>query len=105
MIAGLSNLDERTVEDLTARRYTLKQISHGSVILVEKKDDMKGRLGRSPDFGDSYCGWAELLCRLGYMPGMLSSPVNGKKWESNKKRARKASIRFSEKGEFSHFSL
>ncbi len=33
-------------------------------MVVESKDELKKRLGRSPDYGDAFVQFAELLCRL-----------------------------------------
>lgn len=44
------DLDPRLISDLTAPRYTIEKDKE---IKVESKDDIKKRLGRSTDFGDS----------------------------------------------------
>ena len=62
-LCGLSNLDAKTLDDLNARRYERKQVTKGSRMIVETKDELKKRLGRSPDYGDAYCQFAELLAR------------------------------------------
>lgn len=49
LIYGLGNLDEETCEDLRSRLYEEKQVSDGNRIIVETKDELKKRLGRSPD--------------------------------------------------------
>jgi hypothetical protein len=47
----LVDLPEKLVEDLTAPRYDIVQ---DRMIAVESKDDIKKRIGRSTDWGDSY---------------------------------------------------
>jgi hypothetical protein len=65
ILGGLSSIAPLTIEDLSSRRYERKQTTRGSLMEVETKDDMKRRLGRSPDYGDAFVQFAELLCRLG----------------------------------------
>jgi len=97
MIAGLDKCDKRTIEDLDSRRYTVKQFGTEKLMLAESKDELKKRLGRSPDFGDAACGVAELMMRKGYIQ---SSPTAQRStgFQKNRLRARKADQRFS--GEF-----
>lgn len=45
----LKGVPASMITDLVARTYT----SPGKRVLVEKKSDMKSRIGRSPDYGDS----------------------------------------------------
>lgn len=61
-IAGLDNLDPTTVVDLENRLYEIKV----DKMRVEKKVEVKKRLGRSPDYGDSAILISELMERLGY---------------------------------------
>lgn len=86
-LCGLSNLDTKTIDDLNARRYERKVITSGSVMIVEKKEDLKKRLGRSPDFGDAYCQFAELLARKGAGEIDSSARGSGEKWRSARERA------------------
>jgi hypothetical protein len=64
ILAGLGQLDEQTIDDLHSRRYDKRQYSAGPLMVVESKDELKKRLGRSPDYGDAFVQFAELLCRL-----------------------------------------
>src|SRR6478736_1903644 len=67
MLRGFNNLDPKTIEDLSSRRYTIKQDGERKVMVVETKDEMKKRLGRSPDYGDSTVQMAELMVRKGLL--------------------------------------
>lgn len=87
-LAGLSLLHPSTIEDLTARRYELVSVTQGKVQQVEKKEDMKKRLGRSPDFGDALVQFGELLARKGATAGIGSNPNAARqKWDGLRKRA------------------
>jgi len=99
MLAGLSKVDKKTREDLAARQYTVKQQGGAAKMLVENKDELKKRLGRSPDFGDSFCQFGELMVRKGMLAefGGASSRLS---WGHCREMARKAAARFS--GEFTH---
>lgn len=97
MLCGLANCDPRTIEDLSTRRYTIKQDGDkGKVMVVETKDEMKKRLNRSPDFGDSYCQFGELMARKGLLGDIIST---GHKlgWSHLRNKAIKAAERFEEK--------
>ena len=50
---GVETKDEELEKDLMAPRYTQRN----GKILVESKDDLKKRLGRSPDKGDAFVYW------------------------------------------------
>lgn len=104
LIGGLGNLDSRTKEDLYARRYELKQGSKGMLQKAEKKDEMKKRLGRSPDFGDPLCQFGELLVRLGTFVGKTVTPTQAisNRWQRARDNARHQTNRHSEEKEFSH---
>lgn len=93
MLCGLRNLDAKTEEDLNSRRYEMKL----GLMVAEKKLDLKGRLGRSPDAGDAFVQFGELMVRKGLLVGILASPKGVGRWQQSKKLARKASSRFSEK--------
>lgn len=103
LIGGLERLDPRTIEDLSVRRYSLVQGSKTKLIRVDPKDEVKIQLGRSPDFGDSFCQLAELLMRLGTMPGAgrFRALQSASKWETQKARARAANARGAPENEFS----
>ena len=101
-IGGVDNLDSRTIEDLYARRYELKQETKGQLMVVETKPQLKKRLGRSPDWGDSLVGFGELLIRLGTIPGggsaMRLKQQSG--WQRQKQRALTVNGRHAEVNEF-----
>lgn len=81
LLAGLNNLHENTASDLNSRRYTLVQGTNGVLMVAESKDEVKKRLGRSPDWGDPFVQFGELLERLGTRPGMLdTAPKQSGKW-------------------------
>jgi len=94
MIKGLGNLDPRTIDDLNTRRYTIKQTGDRKLMQAETKDEMKKRLGRSPDFGDAACQLAELMVRKGMIKGGATKS-QGDMWAQMKHRARKAQNRFA----------
>lgn len=103
MLCGLKNVSPKTTEDLTARRYTIKQMGDKKLMVVETKDEMKSRLGRSPDYGDAFVGFGELMVRKGLLGDIPGAKNTGKgRWDALRKLARKASARFSEAKQFAH---
>jgi hypothetical protein len=99
LLCGFSNLDPKCEDDLSARRYTIKQDGERKVMVVETKDEMKKRLGRSPDYGDSLCQLGELMVRTGLLGDVLPNTGIKKRWDQAKRLAKKAASRFSEKTE------
>jgi len=95
LIRGLSNLDGKTIDDLASRRYLLRQGARGTLQVVETKDEVKKRLGRSPDHGDAFVQFGELLCRLGtfvgHRPG--SALTTSGKWDRARDRAKQRAER------------
>jgi len=103
ILGGLSLLGPLTVDDIYTRRYELKVFTDGTKQVAEKKSKMKERLGRSPDDGDAFVQFAELLIREGHGPGRKKIPgVPSTRWNQAKKRAIKASSRYAEKDEYAH---
>ncbi len=104
MLCGLKQLDPKCLEDLNSRRYTIKQEGTIKLMHVETKPEMKKRLGRSPDFGDSFVQFGELMVRKGLLKGVADSKpkATGSRWDAYKKLAKKASSRYSEANEYSH---
>lgn len=106
LIGGLSNLDRRTIDDLSSRRYELKQGTKGVLMVAETKKEVKKRLGRSPDCGDAFVQFGELLMRLGTSPGggmqarLDQQRKVGSMWSTAKARADKAASVFNEEKEF-----
>lgn len=99
ILCGFNNLDSKGVDDLTARRYTLKQDGDHKAMMVETKDEMKKRLGRSPDYGDSVCQLGELMVRKGLL-GEITKAKNPKANADARQRAIKAAARYE--NEFAH---
>lgn len=97
MLCGLGNVDPKTQVDLAARRYEMK---NGRMIAFSKIL-VKETLGRSPDNGDAFCQFGELMVRKGLIGAVLAK-AGGNKWSDLRKLAKKANSRFSEKLEFSH---
>ncbi len=104
MLCGLKQLDEKTIEDLNSRHYTIKQVGETKLMLVESKAEMKKRLGRSPDYGDSYVQFGELMVRKGLLKGVAGSKpaATGSRWDAYKKLAKKASSRYAESEQYTH---
>jgi hypothetical protein len=104
LLGGVSNLHPRTADDLSSRRYELKQDTKGTLIVAESKGRVKERLGRSPDFGDAFVQFGELLVRLGTAPGggIVARMKAGSLWTRSKDRAAKAAARYDEAREFSY---
>ena len=94
-ICGLANTDSKTIEDLTSRRYTIKQIGERKLMVAETKLELKKRLGRSPDFGDAACQLGELMVRKGLLGGVLGQS-KGNGWAQLRARAKRAQKRFTE---------
>lgn len=102
-VGGLKRLDAKTRDDLAARRYTVRTHKERKKRAVETKDEVKKRLGRSPDYGDAFSQFFELLALKGHFPGRGRGLNTGSKWEDARKRAIKAGRRWNERAEFSHF--
>jgi hypothetical protein len=102
ILGGISSLGKLTIDDLASRRYTLKAVTHGTVQVAEKKSEMKVRLGRSPDDGDAFVQFAELLIREGHGPGRGKRGVLGSRWGHARARAITAGKRWTEAKEFAH---
>lgn len=101
ILGGLNNVDPKTTDDLYSRRYEIKQDTDGTKQIAESKVEMKKRLGRSPDNGDAFTQFGELLIREGHGPGRLKgSQTSNSMWSQSKTRAVKASRRYSEKNAY-----
>jgi len=86
-LMGLGRLHEKTEQELAARLYEEHEKTEGLFIVAEKKEDMKKRLGHSPDYADAFCQFGELLVRsrMGEIAGL---PVPTKtRWSSARERA------------------
>ncbi len=102
ILGGLGQLNKLTVDDLFSRRYSLKKETDGTKQVAETKDEMKKRLGRSPDNGDAFTQFGELLIREGHGPGRATKGVAGSQWSHARRRAVNASRRQSEQKEFAN---
>ena len=102
LIGGLGNLHPKTLEDLNSRRYETVQTSKGKRMVVESKDQMRKRLGRSPDNGDAFSQFGELLARELALTGKkdTQTPVS-QKWIQQRERAVAASQRYAESSTYS----
>jgi len=65
MLCGLADINSRTRDDLSSRLYSMKNVGGGDKMVAESKDDLKKRIGHSPDYGDAYCQFGELMVRRG----------------------------------------
>lgn len=101
LVGGLDNLHPKTMEDLHARQYTLTKGTKGTLIRVETKAELKKRLGRSPDHGDAFVQFAELLCRLGTKPGQTAAgAAQGTEWSRQAGRAKKLAEVFADESAY-----
>jgi hypothetical protein len=97
ILGGVCNLDRRTADELSGRRYELKQGSKGSMRKAETKKEYQKRLGRSPDFADAFVQFGELLARLGTYPGgKMAALTGGSMWNKNKERAKRVASVYNE---------
>lgn len=103
LIGGIGNLDPKTVEDLTSRRYTVRKSGDRSKQVVETKPEVKKRLGRSPDYGDSFSQFGELMARKGIHPGKREREGQSSRWEAARNLAIRACARHAGDEEFRHF--
>lgn len=90
MLCGLSNLDGKTSQDLSSRHYAMKNHNGTSKMVVESKDELKKRLGRSPDYGDTYCMFGELMVRKGMISSYRSLNGGGSSWSRVRELAKRA---------------
>jgi hypothetical protein len=95
LLCGLGNLHPKTVEDLSGRRYTLRQFGDKKLMIIESKTEYKKRLSRSPDFGDPFCQFGELMVRKGMLKGIAQGAGAGG-WDHLRQLARRAAKRFKE---------
>lgn len=90
MVGGINPTINRALcEDLSAREY---ETVNDKKISVETKTEMKKRLGRSPDHGDSFVMIIELLRRKGAVIESEKKPPGGTVANKQLKRA----IRYSQ---------
>lgn len=102
MLGGLKNLAPETEEDLSGRIYTLKATTEATVMVAEPKKDYKVRLGRSCDWGDSFCGLGELLVRMGSKVGVNGLGTVSNKWAASRRVARERNAVYREETEYSY---
>jgi hypothetical protein len=103
MVGGIDSKFEELRMDLHAREY---ETSGDKKISVEKKKDMKDRIGRSPDHGDSFVMLVELLRRKGGIAAKGVKRAQGHPLERQMERARRYSeLLENPNKEFSHGTL
>lgn len=105
ILCGFGTLNQKCDEDLASRRYEIKQFGDKKLMVVEPKDLMKKRLGRSPDFGDSLCQFGELLVRKGMLGAGLGVSATQNTWGKLRTLAQKASVRYREQPTSSNGNL
>lgn len=100
LVGGINTSDHKELcDDLCAREYeTVKD----KKISVEKKTDMKDRLGRSPDHGDSFAMLIELMRRRGGVAGKDEKLAGGTPADRQRQRAVRYSRMTNPETEFSH---
>lgn len=81
--------DMEMVADLCAYRYEVKDFKGNLAVEIGKKDDMKERLGRSPDKGDT-----TIMLHSSHAPGMRR-PAAGMRRDKEVKRQTQAIMRKS----------
>ena len=95
LLCGLTNLDRKTVDDIAGRRYLVKQNAGAALQVIESKTEYKLRLGRSPDYGDTFCQIGELMVRKGMLAGIAKTGTAAG-WDHLRKLAVKAASRYEE---------
>lgn len=98
LVGGITEKFNQLREDLSSREY---ETSKDKKISVERKKDMKERLGRSPDAGDSFCMLIELLRRRGGTAGS-ATPASSAPNNRLMKRAQMHSLATDPRKEFTH---
>jgi|SRR5580692_10603890 hypothetical protein len=93
MLCGVSNIDPKTVVDLDTRRYK-KKTSEDKLMQAESKREMKARIGRSPDHGDSFCQFGELMVRKGLLGPRLGGQMRGSNWGKMREKQKRLQKRF-----------
>jgi hypothetical protein len=98
LVGGLNNLHDYTMQDLGARIYT---ITKADKMRLMPKSDMKKITGRSPDYGDAFILFAELLAQMGIFVGgkmevdgenmnfMYDDPASNNSWSATREKAHK----------------
>ncbi len=70
------NIESKYAKDLFTRRYESLGVNR---VKVERKKDMKKRIGRSPDHGDAFAYMVEMAIREGFDPTVTElTPVPGR---------------------------
>jgi hypothetical protein len=100
LVGGINTSDHKDLcDDLCAREY---ETVRDKLISVEKKKDMKERLGRSPDHGDSFCMLIELIRRRGAVAGADEKIAGGTPRDKQRERAIRYSRIANPEKEFTH---
>lgn len=96
-LMGLGKLNPLTIDDLTSRLYVSRQYTSGSLMQAETKAELKKRLGRSPDYGDAFVQFGELLARnLHEVAPLNDGKPRAGMWGRQREIARKASRIYDE---------
>lgn len=104
-IGGVANLHPKTIDDIASRRYALVQGTKGALMVAEMKKEVKKRLGRSPDYGDAFVQFGELLIRLGTIVGgkfAAQQPKTGTLWARQKEKVARLGERHDAAKEFAY---
>lgn len=88
MIGGINESYKLLRQDLVAREY---ESVREKKVSVEKKSEMKHRLGRSPDDGDAFVMLIEMLRRKGGKAGSKAKQQGTSVWDRFQKLAKKSS--------------
>lgn len=90
LLGGLNRLEPKTIDDLNVRRYETKQVTQGRIMQAETKDDLKKRLGRSPDWGDAFVQFGELLARdISLIINEETKRIPAERWNQSWNRVKK----------------
>ncbi len=102
MVGNITEQFYELRQDLNSREY---ETAKDKKISVEKKKDMKDRIGRSPDHGDSFALLIELLRRKGGLAGRGVKSASGNPIEQALKRLKHYDKILDPKKEFSHEAI
>lgn len=89
----------RALDEETAKEFYLRlwKLTPGNKMDVEKKEDMKLRMGRSPDLADCYVTGLEGARRLGFVIGSIHAPrPRNTVWLQKLKREHQEALRKQE---------
>jgi len=110
LVGGLQHLHDYTKQDLGARMYELR----GTKMRLFPKSEMKKITGRSPDYGDAFILFAELLARKGIFVGetrtidgdnmaFMYEEIKTNQWDSMREKAKETAEIYEDDDAFSYF--